>query len=1138
MTTLSAENPTPPDACPDNQAVIEELLWSIAMGQGEFSLLLIRCNYGRLRESLLAELTARIEDGALGDLSRGPSSAQVNQRPPSLAVLTLDKRTVSLYQAIAAFLEERPEDGLPAAIALQGLESLDQLDDVLSRANVGRDAFGKNIKTPMLWWVDDQVLRQMGQRMPDFRSWASTTYRFELTTPELLEELRGHGDRRLSACLNQPRFVAQEEVFSPQELREHGFAIEEAQRRELTLRPELLACGRFEQGCVAYAEGHIEAALQHYRASLEQWQDQEDWINTGIAHFYLSLCHAQQQQWEQAKVSRQKCLDTFTAAQRQDLVAKFVGSMGEVWVALEEWPTLEQEAKTWQGLHGDDPVNLAQDWSLLAEVARQRQQWGEMQRCAELALDILATAGPSLAQTTLLRYVLQRVEALTEQGLVEGAIAFLEEMRRQVAPKQDPEGYIELLQVLRDLYYRERRYKAAFEIKQLRQALQYRFKQRAFLGAGKFTAQLFESSPEELASTLVASGRQGDIHELVDVRMSEDRYKLTVLCGPSGVGKSSLTEAGLVPAVRGRSFKTYEGLPVVVRVYSDWVGELGKALTVALEEHPEVLLAFGNTPPQPSPYKGEGAEQAAQPPPPPVSPLTKGGLRGVMQTSQLTTIDTITAQLQRNGEQRFLTVLIFDQFEEFFFNCETPKQRQAFYGFLKACIEGKEVPFVKVILSLREDYLHELLEFEAFLAQTSPEFLTPDFLSRDQRWRIENFTPGVARSVIESLSGRTTLRLEEALVERLVRDLTNELGRVRPVELQVVGAQLEAEGIASLEQYRQLGDNPKEQLAEEWIGAVVKDCGVENEAAAWQILTALTDEQGTRPLLTLTELAEVLADYQRLAGAKAGSLDGDILPILTDSGLVVQWPQEPEDRYQLVHDYLVEPIRQRYNRDYRQRLEQLFQDKEEAEKQRKRLQTQVLKGSVVVACGFAVLAGVAGWYAIQSNRSERLAVARQLIAQSDRMSALRPNLRPAAALLTMEAFHRLNRLGKNTIEADDSLRRWLESLPTVVKRIEHTAPVRSVSFSADSQYLATSSNDGTAKLIEVSSGREVKTIEHTAPVWSVSFSADSQYLATRSNDGTAKLIEVSSGREVKTIEHTDSVGSVSFSADSQYLATR
>jgi hypothetical protein len=125
--------------------------------------------------------------------------------------------------------------------------------------------------------------------------------------------------------------------------------------------------------------------------------------------------------------------------------------------------------------------------------------------------------------------------------------------------------------------------------------------------------------------------------------------------------------------------------------------------------------------------------------------------------------------------------------------------------------------------------------------------------------------------------------LEDALIDELVRDLAGELGAVRPIELQVVGAQLQAENITTLAQYEQSG--PKQRLVERFLEKVITDCGPENEHAAWLVLSLLTDENDNRPLKTRAELAaESAIESQKL---------DLILEILEKSGLVFLLPEVP-----------------------------------------------------------------------------------------------------------------------------------------------------------------------------------------------------------------------------------------------------
>ena len=1089
-TELSTLQGLPNDSVPhpqqaDNPQILEELRQAIDMGQGDFALLMVRCNYRNLQEQLLETL-------------HGTTDLEI-------AEVTLAPKETSLYSAILAQVEESS----PAALSVLELDQVEALDDVLASANHMRESFRQRFSFPLLLWVDDRLMAHIRRRMPDFKSWGATTFRFDLDTEALLAQLQATCDRYLEGALQRAAFTPTTDLLSPQDSREADLAVSELDRRRVRLPPNLAGSLEFHLGALLYGENPrpspktCEAALAHYQTGLAHWQTAQNALGIGLAHFYRSLCHAQQQDWDAAKRERQACLDAFTTAERPDLAARFVGSLGPVLVALEDWQELERCLPQWQALHKDQPTELAQDWSLQAEVAKHQQDWLQMQADSEKAIAIWTQRESS--SPVPLTYRLQQCEALAQQGHVATAIEHLEAARRSHLPKEDPLAFVQLLNQLRQLYFQEKQYQKAFEIKQERRSIQYQFQMRAFIGAGQLQPQKTADPTAETHASFVASGRQEDINTLVNVRVSEPRHKLTVLCGLSGVGKSSLVRAGLVPALTGKQLRDRRALTVVMRIYSHWETALGEALYAALAAYPEARLEAAPT----------SAEQ-------------------------------LKAQLRRNAEQHLLTVLIFDQFEEFFFICTQPAQRRVFYEFLRDCLKGTDIQFVKVIFSLREDYLHELLEFEDFVKD-----LGVDFLSREQRQRIENFTPAIARSVITELSQRTTLLLDADLVDALVDSLTNELGRIRPVELQVVGAQLEAEGITTLAKYRQLGENPKLVLAERWVGAVVADCGSENADAAWQVLVALTQENGTRPLLTMGELVAALEDYQRLLGTGVVSLESDILPVLVGSGLVVRWPQEPEDRYQLVHDYLVEPIRRRYNADYRQQLEQLVKGKQAAEAKqrqeedrRKRLQRWTLRGVLGAVVVFAGLAAFAWVMAIRSyrlakasERAEKLATARQLAAQAERILQQQPNLRPMAALLAVESYRRFTQQKHSPIEADVPLRKALNRLPQSVINIDHEDRVWVVSFSENSQYLATGSEDGTVKIIEVATGDEITSIEHGAGVKRVAFSENSQYLATGSEDGTVKIIEVATGNEITSIEHGAIANRVVFSEDNQYLAT-
>src|SRR5262249_21953637 len=103
----------------------------------------------------------------------------------------------------------------------------------------------------------------------------------------------------------------------------------------------------------------------------------------------------------------------------------------------------------------------------------------------------------------------------------------------------------------------------------------------------------------------------------------------------------------------------------------------------------------------------------------------------------------------------------------------------------------------------------------------------------------------------------------------------------------------------------------------------------------------------------------------------------------------------------------------------------------------------------------------------------------------------------------------------------------------------------SIALSPDGSSLAcaggTSSDTGFVKVFDAKSGAELFTMTgHTGPVRSIAFSPQEQYLASATDDGTAKLWDAKTGKLVRTIAARDSsiiaLGALAFSPDGKLLA--
>ncbi|MFD3540883.1 trypsin-like peptidase domain-containing protein [Streptomyces sp. NPDC058662] len=125
-----------------------------------------------------------------------------------------------------------------------------------------------------------------------------------------------------------------------------------------------------------------------------------------------------------------------------------------------------------------------------------------------------------------------------------------------------------------------------------------------------------------------------------------------------------------------------------------------------------------------------------------------------------------------------------------------------------------------------------------------------------------------------------------------------------------------------------------------------------------------------------------------------------------------------------------------------------------------------------------------------------------------------------------------------TFEAEESVRN-AAALPLQRRLDGHTAAVRSLDFSPDGKKLVTSSDDASALLWDVNTGGTlVPSMNHDGIVGSAAFSPDGQTLATGSQDGTARLWEAKTGDPLgKTMQHQSWVNQVAFHPDEVTLAT-
>jgi HEAT repeat protein len=396
-------------------------------------------------------------------------------------------------------------------------------------------------------------------------------------------------------------------------------------------------------------------------------------------------------------------------------------------------------------------------------------------------------------------------------------------------------------------------------------------------------------------------GRQHEIHILTDKILA---HRLTLLVAASGVGKSSLLQAGVMPALRT------SGMADLI-YHNEWAGN-----SPAQNLKDSIVQHF---------VRQQRITADYQP----------------AENLELMEFLRIHALL---GDGTM--VLLLDQFEEFFYYQRFSKERDEFIRQLATAIHDADTP-TAFVFSMREDFA---MEMEAFKPWYAGIFNTI--------YRIEKLEEAAARLAIVEPVKAVGFAYQPELLDVLLKDLGQRerserldiahldeqlltAPLVEPPHLQIVCQQLwlntesSPEKLITQKNYEKLGE--AQGILKSYFNDKMVKLSGEQQRLASRAFDLLVSQHGAKMSYPLTELASLLNEENEPLQ--------QCLDVLQAAAILRRTQRQGKPWYELYHDIFAKSIVQ-WNQAYKRR--QL----------RKKL---LQRGSLAVLAIAAVLVGNDGW---------------------------------------------------------------------------------------------------------------------------------------------------------------------------------
>ncbi|HET7384913.1 MAG TPA: TIR domain-containing protein [Pseudolabrys sp.] len=650
-------------------------------------------------------------------------------------------------------------------------------------------------------------------------------------------------------------------------------------------------------------------------------------------------------------------------------------------------------------------------------------------------------------------------------------------------------------------------------------------------------------------------GRSEEIAELVD---KLKHHRLIAIVADSGAGKSSLAQAGLIPAFRGGALADTAGREPDDRLW--------QVVVMRPRAHPIEGLKRGVT--EAAERLGRAADDCA-------------ALRKRIDPADPSeTAYAIRCDLPVGRTE---TLLIVDQFEELLTETEQ-RDRGPFVDLLMALAAAGNF---RIVLTLRADHFNLCRPFASLFEHLSRNDY--DAVLRLRRITEQGITEAVRNPL--RLAGYTDESEQDAVIASIRRDISDRAGDLALVQMALY---------AMWQKHRADGSNLL--VAYSQVGGVVGALAHEAEHVRTDRLDV--DERGLlAPIFVrLVRLGETggatrrtadLADFdgpRRMLAARLATEDcgrllfaGEKTVEVAHEALITQWPWLQNMLHEAagdmrILDRLMDKAR-RWNTtgsrrsdylasgaerqefaalterrpDWPSSTEREFVAGSEAEERRRqreagrrRWMTRGLLAALILILTGSVIEVWLDAKRAEEQRDQILLSQSQLLLSQSRFLTDRATQRIAegdagtAMLLALEALPDVSSGIERPLvhAAEAALFSAYQELQERIVLKGHKNSLWGASFSPDGRRIVTASEDNTARVWDAQTGEAIHILEgHTGSVRAAAFSPDGRRVVTASTDHTARVWNLETGKQSAIIEHGAPVRSATFSPDGRSVVT-